>query len=130
MNVEQYDQIADKLLKTAHEIEVSKRPAYTIGSADVFKNFKSIAERVGLTPQQVSCVYWLKHVDAITAYLSDPTCPQAESIESRFADCINYLKLSYAMGLEDRPVEPKPGEVGGVSTTVPIDIEFLKKFVP
>jgi hypothetical protein len=100
MKVNEYDDLASGLLADAHEIETSKRPAYTIGDADVLANFKSIAARTGLTPGAVLSVYMLKHIDAITAALSRPDIPQAESVESRFADAVNYLKLGYALVVE------------------------------
>jgi hypothetical protein len=100
MKVNEYDDVACSLLADAHEIETSKRPAYTSGSADVLANFKSIAARTGATPGQVLTVYMLKHIDAITAALCMPGLPQAESVESRFADAVNYLKLGYALVVE------------------------------
>jgi hypothetical protein len=100
MRVNEYDDVACSLLADAHEIETSKRPAYTSGSADVLANFKSIAARTGATPGQVLTVYLLKHIDAITAALCMPDLPQAESVESRFADAVNYLKLGYALVVE------------------------------
>ena len=105
MQAEEYDKIANELLNEAHEIEISKRPAYTIGSSDVFQNFKSIAARTNQSPLQILCTYWLKHVDAITAFFSNPDIHQAEPIRSRFADCINYLKLGYALSGELREQE-------------------------
>jgi hypothetical protein len=97
MNTKDYDSLAAGLLATAHDIEVGKRPAYTIGHPDVLTNFKAVAARTGLTPGQVLSVYMLKHIDAVTAALCRPDLPQAESIESRFADAVNYLKLGYAL---------------------------------
>src|SRR5690606_3530337 len=88
-------------LRTAEDIESSKRPAYTIGSEDVLANFKRIAERTGQEPGQVLATYMLKHVDAVTSALCRPDLPQAEAILGRFADLINYAKLGYAL-IEER----------------------------
>jgi hypothetical protein len=97
MTLETYTKLADALLAEAQAIETAKRPAYTQGSVDVLANFRRIAERTGLTPGQVLTVYLLKHLDSITAALCQPTLPQAETVVSRFADAVNYLKLGFAL---------------------------------
>jgi len=107
MNATEYKGIADGLIDLAHQIEQAKRPAYTIGNADVLYNFKSVAARVGITPLQALAVYMLKHFDAITAYAKDPNIPQAEDIEGRLADAINYLKLDLAL-IREMQKEPEP----------------------
>lgn len=100
--MQDYDGIAASLLATAHAIETAKRPGYTIGSADVLANFKRVAERTGMTPLQVWAVYFLKHVDAITTGACKPELPQAEALEGRFADAVNYLKLGWGLINEGR----------------------------
>lgn len=97
MNTERYNELSDKLTRTAFEIECAKRPAYTLGNEDVLHNFKSVAARIGITPMQTWAVYWLKHVDAISAYAKNPKAPQAEALIGRFADNLNYLKLGFAL---------------------------------
>jgi len=96
MTDKDYHKLSDKLISTALDIETAKRPAYTLGNSDVLHNFKSVAQRVGITPMQAWAVYFLKHVDAITANAKNPDLPQAEGMEGRFADAINYLKLGFA----------------------------------
>lgn len=105
MTQKQYDRVAKALLEHAQNIERAKRPGYTVGSADVLHNFKAVAERVGLSPMQVWAVYFLKHIDALTAFAKDTSIPQAEPIESRFADAINYLKLGFALSVEGPPAK-------------------------
>lgn len=100
MNKNEYEGYADILLETAARIERAKRPAYTFGQEDVLKNFKSVAERLHLTPLQVWGVYAMKHMDAIASFAADDDIPQAEEITGRFADLVNYLKLGYALGIE------------------------------
>ena len=97
MNLKTYTDISTHLLEKAAAIETAKRPSYTIGSEDVLANFKRIAERTGQKPGQILATYMLKHIDSITAALCNPDIPQAEEIEGRFADGINYLKLGYAL---------------------------------
>jgi hypothetical protein len=100
MTADDYTRISAMLLDTAAKIEAAKRPAYTTGNPDVLHNFKSVAARAGITPMQAWAVYFLKHIAAITALAKDPDLPQAEGIEGRFADAINYLKLGYALHTE------------------------------
>ena len=94
-------------------IQKAKRPAYTAGREDVLHNFKSVAQRVGITPGQVLAVYLLKHVDAVVAALAHPHLPQAEPVVGRFADLMNYAGLGFAL-LEDvaaqssTPAPPSP----------------------
>lgn len=97
MTHEEYAQIAGGLVALAAQIEAAKRPAYTRGSDDVLANFKRVAAQAGLMPGHVLLVYAMKHWDAVCSALTDPSIPQAESVESRFADLINYLKLGYAL---------------------------------
>jgi hypothetical protein len=100
MTEARYHELSAYLLDLARQIEDSKRPAYTVGSPDVLHNFVSVATRAGISPMQAWAVYFLKHIDAITALAKDRTIPQAEAIEGRFADAINYLKLEFALSQE------------------------------
>ena len=103
MKLEDYTVTSDKLLALANEIEAAKRPAYTGDNTDVLHNFKEVAVRLGLKPIEVWGVYFLKHIDAITSYVKDQEIPQAEPIETRFADALNYLKLGLAIIYEPPP---------------------------
>jgi len=56
-------------------------------------------------------IYFLKHVDSITAMVRRPDLPQSEEMTGRFADALNYIKLLYAL-LKEREydtVEPDHG---------------------
>ena len=99
MQREQYDRATTALLSLAKQVADRKRPAYTVGSSDVLANFKRIGDRTGLTPLAVLDVYFLKHIDSITAY-SDENIDQSEPIAQRFADAINYLLLKFALLVE------------------------------
>ena len=101
MNIATYDATAAALLALANQIEVSKRPGYTAGSEDVLNNFKQVAVRSNVTPEQAWAVYFLKHVDAITSIMTQPDLPVSEAPPGRFADAVNYLKLGYAL-LQER----------------------------
>ena len=111
MDMKTYLSVSEILHSVATGIANAKRPAYTIGSDDVLRNFKSVAERIGVTPMQVWAVYFLKHIDAISALAKSEAIPQAEAIEGRFADALNYLDLGYALYKEKQNI--------GVATIVP-----------
>jgi hypothetical protein len=100
MKIDDYTNVAESLLAEANAIEVSKRPGYTGGSEDVLANFKRIAERLHMTPEQVWAVYFAKHTDAIMTAMTQPTLPVSEALLGRFADAINYLKLGWGLVVE------------------------------
>ena len=97
MTTAEYDRVADELAALARQIEVSKRPGYTVGSVDVLANFKRVADRAGITVGQAWAVYFLKHIDAITSIMTKPELPVSEEPPGRFADAINYLRLGFAI---------------------------------
>ena len=101
MDLKRYEELSQGIISKANEIENKKRPAYIVGSPDVLANFKNVGKRLGITPSEALGVYFLKHIDAITSLLRDPGIPQAEEIEGRFADAINYLKLAWALVNEE-----------------------------
>lgn len=106
MTTAEYDRVADELAALARQIEMSKRPGYTLGSVDVLANFKQVADRAGITPGQAWTVYFLKHVDAITAIMTRPDLPVSEEPPGRFADGLNYLRLGYALLKERDDARP------------------------
>lgn len=105
-----YEVLSQQLLEHAHGIEEAKRPGYTLGNIDVLHNFRSVAARAGIRPEQAWAVYMLKHVDAILSAMTQPQLPVAEAPVGRFADAMNYLKLGYALYVErqvDQDEHPK-----------------------
>jgi hypothetical protein len=105
MDLPQYNLASRNLLSEATLIEGSKRPAYTGANEDVLFNFKAVAARMGINPMQAWGVYFLKHIDSITSYAKDPNIPQGEAMLGRFADAVNYLKLGYALLIEQEKVK-------------------------
>ena len=89
------------ILEKALDIMNAKQPEYTNKSIDVLHNFKSTAESIGITPMEVWAVFFNKHIQAILSHAGDPSMHQAEPIDSRYADAINYLFLGFAMLVED-----------------------------
>jgi len=94
-NSEDYNSCVKELEALAKNIEEAKRPGYTQANGDVLANFKKAAELAGTTPMQAWGVYFYKHVAAILSYAKDPNIPQAEDLDGRFADAMNYLKLGF-----------------------------------
>jgi hypothetical protein len=100
VNLERYNMESSAILQIAKDIENAKRGGYTRGDVDVLCNFKAVASRAGLTPEQVWAVYTLKHVDALLSLMTQPDLPVAEAAPGRFADLLNYVKLGYALWKE------------------------------
>jgi hypothetical protein len=63
------------------------------GDFDALLNFKTNAERWGLTPLQVWGVYCGKHWDAIQTYVRNNGQVESEPIEGRLHDVIVYAFL-------------------------------------
>jgi hypothetical protein len=91
----EFEEVKDRLDRLSEKEKKHKQNAYTSGNRDVLTNFKRIAERLKINPLKVWAVYFNKHVDAINTY-SDSGL-EAEPIDTRFADALNYLYLGYAL---------------------------------
>jgi hypothetical protein len=105
MNHQTFEQLRNSLHEKALAIANAKRPGYTQGNPDVLRNFKAVASRIPgpagqLTPGQAWSVYFLKHVDAVVTALSAPDLPQAEAVEGRFCDLLNYCDLGFGLFVE------------------------------
>ena len=103
MTQAEYDKVTGELMALALSIEDGKRPGYTVGSEDVLANFKRTADRAGVSVGQAWAILWLKHVDAVLSIMTRPDLPQAEAPPGRFADCLNYLRLGFAILSETLP---------------------------
>ncbi len=100
MNREKFNDAKKAILALAQDIMNKKQPEYTNKNDDVLLNFKSSAEKLGLEPQEVWAVFFHKHVQAILTHAHNPEMNEAEPIESRYADAINYLFLGWALHIE------------------------------
>ena len=101
MKLEIYEEVSQALLDLAHRIETEKRPGYTQGNEDCLHNFKIEAQLTGTRTLQTWGVFFLKHILSIMSVAKNPDLYQAEPIETRFADAINYLKLGWAIYSEE-----------------------------
>ena len=104
MTQQDYDLCAEQLLNLASAIAISKRPGYTRGDVDVLNNFKRSGATAKITAKQAWVVYFMKHIDAIVTHMADPALPVSESMDGRFADAVNYLKLGWALLQEAAPL--------------------------
>jgi len=102
MNQQEFQETRNYLLDKCQEIMEAKQPEYTQKNIDILNNFKSTAESIGIEPMEVWAVFFNKHIQAILTHAGDPYMPQAEPIESRYADAINYLLLGFSL-IQDRP---------------------------
>ena len=59
MTYKEFNEYRNKFLEEALDISDSKSIEYTISNEDKHYNFKHVAERLGITPQQAMMVYVL-----------------------------------------------------------------------
>jgi hypothetical protein len=78
----------------------NKRPEYTNEDADVLNNFKSTAERLGISELKCFGVFFDKQLQSIFSHINNANLKKSEPIHSRFADIINYCYLGYALFVE------------------------------
>jgi len=62
----EYIKYRDEFIEEANSLSSKKSIEYTISNLDKHYNFKHVADRLGITPQQAMMVYILKHIDALT----------------------------------------------------------------
>ena len=101
MNQKEFQETKKYILEKALDIMDAKQPEYTNKSIDVLNNFKQTAKSIGIQPMEVWAVFFNKHIKAILSHSGDPNMHQAEPIDSRYADALNYLFLGFAMLVED-----------------------------
>ena len=97
MTTEQFNQIINELDILADTTMNHKGPEYTNGSKDILHNFKTTASKAGVSPLTVWYIFFDKQCSSVAAHVKTNGLTEAEPIESRFADIINYAKLGYAL---------------------------------
>lgn len=103
MTTTQFDSLRTALQAFRDTIVMAKRPEYTEGNEDVLRNFKVVAEELGITPIQVWYVYFRKHITSIAQFGKNPQISLSEPITGRIADAMNYLDLLNALIKENEP---------------------------
>ena len=101
MTQKEFQETRRYILDKAQDIMDAKQPEYTNKSIDVLHNFKSTAESIGITPMEVWAVFFNKHIQAILSHAGDPNMHQAEPIDSRYSDALNYLFLGFALHIDN-----------------------------
>ena len=93
MEVNDFIKWAKSMQKEENRIMLDKGKEYTVSDDDKFKNFKSIAERINITSEQVALTYLLKHMDSIRKFVLTGKESSSEPIMGRIQDARNYLLL-------------------------------------
>ena len=105
MKVDTFFKLSEIFLDECKEIQMVKGAEYTIDdgthTADKFKNFRSIGERLDLDPKLVLLTYMLKHMDSIRTYVLYGK-EGSEGIKSRCQDLVNYAIMLWAMDHEEK----------------------------
>jgi len=93
MTVPDFIKWAKSMQSEENRIMLCKGKEYTVSDDDKFKNFKSIGDRLSLSPEQVAMIYLLKHMDSIRNYILTGKESSEEPIRGRIQDARNYLLL-------------------------------------
>ena len=93
MKVKDFIKWAKSMQEEENRIMLDKGKEYTVSDEDKFKNFKSIADRINISSEQVALTYLLKHMDSIRNYVLTGTESSSEPIMGRIQDDRNYLLL-------------------------------------
>jgi len=97
MTQQEFNKLSKALDYMAKDVMKSKGHEYTQEDKDVLAKFKNTAERLNTTELKVWGAFFDKQISSIYAHLNNVNLKKAESIESRFADIINYCHLGLAL---------------------------------
>lgn len=98
MTHDEFTTIDAELMATCNAVLEQRGRAYA-SDQDRFANFREVAEQTGLTPLAVCHIYMLKGFSVINKLMRGETV-EGETVQERFADAINYLRIAYAMRAE------------------------------
>lgn len=102
MTYKEFNKYRDKFISQAILLSDNKSIEYTISNIDKHYNFKHVADRLGITPQQSMMVYVLKHVDAICNDAKTGKQVSDETVRSRCQDIMNYAILYASLHEENK----------------------------
>lgn len=91
MTSKDFDALFEETVSEMKLILCQKGKDYS-SEEDRNSNFKEIAELIGITPQQVWSVYFMKHVISVMNFVKKGVL-HSEPIEGRILDSLNYLVL-------------------------------------
>ena len=93
MKVKDFVMWAKSMQDEENRIMLDRGKEYTVSDEDKFKNFKSIADRINISSEQVALTYLLKHMDSIRNFVLTGKESSSEPIMGRIQDARNYLLL-------------------------------------
>ncbi len=104
MNTADAEAILEAFTEARLSLRRTKGASYA-GKQDVLANFKRTGERLGISPMKVLGIFMLKHVDSLCSSIAsgDHSDCGGESMESRWADLINYAELGVLLMKELEP---------------------------
>lgn len=96
MTFENFEEFQHTLLEECQGMGKTKGKEYA-NSEDRFGNFNRLAERLGISREQVLYVYMTKHLDGIESRIVTGKTFSTESTRGRIVDVITYLTLLAGM---------------------------------
>ena len=93
--------VMERLQKYEMQMREEGQKEYAHDDENAFANFERVAEQTGMTREQVLWVYFLKHIDGISAYIKGHRS-QREGIQGRIVDARVYLALLSGMVEEEK----------------------------
>lgn len=101
MTNEEFNRLDAEFLARCNAVFEQRGNSYG-SQTDRFANFKEAAQQTSMTPLQVCHLYLLKGMSVVNKILRGET-PAGETVDERFSDAVNYLRLARTMMLELKP---------------------------
>lgn len=101
-------EVMDRVFVECQSLRNAGQQEYAHDDSNAFANFERVAERLGISREQVLLVYAEKHIDGVHSYVQGHKS-QRESVKGRINDCIVYLCLLRGM-VEENETVPTDGE--------------------
>lgn len=88
--------IMARVFAECNELREAGQKEYAHNEQNAFANFERLSALLGISREKVLMVYFLKHMDGISAYVNGHKS-QRESVKGRINDAIVYLVLLRGM---------------------------------
>lgn len=96
MTKQEMAETMERVFAECGKFRAAGQAEYAHCDTSAFANFERVAERLGLSREQVLLVYLEKHIDGIHSYVQGHRS-QREGVEGRINDAIVYLCLLRGM---------------------------------
>lgn len=96
------------------------------GTDDVLANFKKMADRLGMTPEQVWGIYAAKHWTSVESFIREGKVSSDEPIRGRARDLILYLLLFIGLTEESEALSHHLDRIGADVSAAISEPESLK----